>query len=231
MKHVRTPSESRYEVFSNVLKDSFLHELADADDGDLVKQVQVCAKSSLQCPADVAQEYFADYWALESSLVSLELENNSSCFMPSKTWESQASCYMVRRAPYSPQQSAQRSFDRVVEGISAVLLTMKKRPVIRYSHTCERTRIWRCRRAYFVISRSEAAERIAKDVRRVAYEQESALFDFRRGDGATLLLVLDRLDDPVTPLLSQWTYQVCSLRLLRPTFFLRTHSQESLFLR
>lgn len=38
--------------------------------------------------------------------------------------------------------------------------------------------------------------------------QEAALFDFRRGDGAMLLLVVDRLDDPVTPLLSQWTYQV-----------------------
>jgi vacuolar protein sorting-associated protein 45 len=38
--------------------------------------------------------------------------------------------------------------------------------------------------------------------------QESALFDFRRGDGALLLLIVDRLDDPVTPLLSQWTYQV-----------------------
>ena len=37
--------------------------------------------------------------------------------------------------------------------------------------------------------------------------QEAALFDFRRGDGAMLLLVVDRLDDPVTPLLSQWTYQ------------------------
>lgn len=29
-------------VFTNVLKDSFLHELADADEGELVKQVQVC---------------------------------------------------------------------------------------------------------------------------------------------------------------------------------------------
>lgn len=38
--------------------------------------------------------------------------------------------------------------------------------------------------------------------------QEAALFDFRRGDGAMLLLIVDRLDDPVTPLLSQWTYQV-----------------------
>jgi len=58
------------------------------------------------------------------------------------------------------------------------------------------------------VFRSDTAQRIAQSVKRLAYEQEAALFDFRRGDGATLLLVLDRVDDPVTPLLSQWTYQV-----------------------
>ena len=33
------------------------------------------------------------------------------------------------------------------------------------------------------------------------------IFEFRRQEGPTLL-ILDRRDDPVTPLLSQWTYQV-----------------------
>ena len=40
----------------------------------------------------------------------------------------------------------------------------------------------------------------------------SGLFDFRRGDGTLLLLVVDRLDDPVTPLLAQWTYQAMAGR-------------------
>lgn len=40
------------------------------------------------------------------------------------------------------------------------------------------------------------------------YEQESGLFDFRRTEISPLLLVIDRRDDPVTPLLNQWTYQV-----------------------
>lgn len=47
-------------------------------------------------------------------------------------------------------------------------------------------------------------------VQKLMYEQESGLFDFRRGDNTPLLLVLDRRDDPVTPLLNQWTYQVSS---------------------
>lgn len=45
-------------------------------------------------------------------------------------------------------------------------------------------------------------------LQRLMYEQEPGLFDFRRTEVAPLLLVVDRRDDPVTPLLNQWTYQV-----------------------
>jgi vacuolar protein sorting-associated protein 45 len=44
-------------------------------------------------------------------------------------------------------------------------------------------------------------------MQRLMYEQESGLFDFRRTENSSLLLVIDRRDDPVTPLLNQWTYQ------------------------
>jgi len=43
---------------------------------------------------------------------------------------------------------------------------------------------------------------------KLMYQHESALFDFRRTESSPLLLVIDRRDDPVTPLLNQWTYQV-----------------------
>lgn len=36
-------------VFTNILKDSFLHELADADDGEIIKQVQVRIHSRPDC--------------------------------------------------------------------------------------------------------------------------------------------------------------------------------------
>ncbi|GJT90757.1 vacuolar protein sorting-associated protein 45 [Tanacetum coccineum] len=42
---------------------------------------------------------------------------------------------------------------------------------------------------------------------KLMYQQESGLFDFRRTEISPLLLVIDRRDDPVTPLLNQWTYQ------------------------
>lgn len=37
--------------------------------------------------------------------------------------------------------------------------------------------------------------------------QEEQLFDFRKTDTPPILLILDRRNDPITPLLSQWTYQ------------------------
>jgi len=39
------------------------------------------------------------------------------------------------------------------------------------------------------------------------------LFDFRQTAGDYQLIVLDRMEDPITPLLSQWTYQVFNLHL------------------
>jgi vacuolar protein sorting-associated protein 45 len=86
-------------------------------------------------------------------------------------------------------QTHLNTVDRVVEGLAAFLLSVKRRPTIRHQRS------------------SEISRRVAEDVRRLAYEQESGLFDFRRSDGTLELLVLDRMDDPVTPLLAQWTYQ------------------------
>lgn len=45
-------------------------------------------------------------------------------------------------------------------------------------------------------------------LQKLMYQQESGLFDFRRTEVSPLLLIIDRRDDPVTPLLNQWTYQV-----------------------
>lgn len=45
-------------------------------------------------------------------------------------------------------------------------------------------------------------------LQKLMYQQESGLFDFRRKEVSPLLLIVDRRDDPVTPLLNQWTYQV-----------------------
>mmetsp|Transcript_15674 Transcript_15674/g.28048 ORF Transcript_15674/g.28048 Transcript_15674/m.28048 type:complete len:588 (-) Transcript_15674:346-2109(-) len=78
--------------------------------------------------------------------------------------------------------------DRVVEGLSALSLSIRRRPLIRYQST------------------SPYAMRIAEGLYRLMYKQQYATFDFG-AQRSPLLLILDRNDDPVTPLLSQWTYQ------------------------
>ena len=71
------------------------------------------------------------------------------------------------------------SFARVVEGIISVLLALKKNPVIRYS------------------SSSPMCCQLSEQIR-MLIERESQLFHFPE-DKNSLLLILDRRDDPVTP--------------------------------
>ena len=86
-------------------------------------------------------------------------------------------------------------FERACEGLVSVLLSLRKRPVIRYERN------------------SEMARRLAKEVHYVM-SQENSLFDFRMPDSPPLLLILDRRNDPVTPLLNQWTYQAMAHELV-----------------
>lgn len=86
-------------------------------------------------------------------------------------------------------------YDRNLRGLQSMLLALKKQPsMIRYTR------------------HSAAAEQLAKDV--VEGIQGNQIFHFRRSNPGLLLLVLDRKDDPVTPLLSQWTYQAMVHELL-----------------
>jgi len=74
------------------------------------------------------------------------------------------------------------------EGLASMLLALKRQPtVIRYQKS------------------SMLAKQLAMDTQEsIAADQ---IFHFRKRGVNTLLLILDRCDDPVTPLLSQWTYQ------------------------
>jgi vacuolar protein sorting-associated protein 45 len=84
--------------------------------------------------------------------------------------------------------------ERNTQGILSVLLAMKRRPSqIRYQ------------------SASDYARRVAENV--ITAIEADDVFDFRRSDGP-LLIILDRRDDPVTPLLTQWTYQAMVHELL-----------------
>lgn len=114
------------------------------------------------------QEYFADYLVINPDLTSLDLK--------SRIWSS------------SPDSWNDDSLQRTSQGVIALLLSLKKRPLIRFQKN------------------SMLASKLAREVR-YQITQEDQLFDFRKTDTAPILLVVDRRDDPVTPLLTQWTYQ------------------------
>ncbi|PKU69796.1 vacuolar protein sorting-associated protein 45 homolog isoform X3 [Dendrobium catenatum] len=138
-----------------------------------VTQIQILADSDEHEVVQQVQEFFADFCAIDPYHFTLNLHINHMYMIP---------------AVIDPP-SSQNFCDRIVDGIAAVFLALKRRPVIRYQRT------------------SDVAKKIAQETAKLMYEQESGLFDFRRTETSPLLLVIDRRDDPVTPLLTQWTYQ------------------------
>jgi len=151
-KELQNPKYGSYYLyFSNVVQKSMVKALAEADDHEVVKEVQ---------------EYFGDYFAVGPHLFSL---NIVGCLTEGGNWD------------YNHQE-------RISEGLLSLLLSLKKKPVIRYQQS------------------SAMCKRLAETVLQKMC-QETGLFDFRQSDVQPLLLILDRRDDPITPLLNQWTYQ------------------------
>ena len=139
----------------------------------------IVRKSSLERLAEaddqevvcVLQEQFADFVVTNPDLCSLNLG-----FPKQRLWS------------HSPDLWNADALQRTTEGVVAMLLALKKHPLIRYEKN------------------SVLAKKLATEVR-YQMTQEQQLFNFRKMDTPPILLILDRRDDPVTPLLTQWTYQ------------------------
>lgn len=86
------------------------------------------------------------------------------------------------------------ALDRITQALTAVLLSCKAKPYIRFE------------------SNSGLSQKLAIELSR-SIQQQGQLFDFNR-DSKTSLLILSRANDPVTPLLSHWTYQAIVDELL-----------------
>ncbi|KAH7321541.1 Sec1-like protein [Rhexocercosporidium sp. MPI-PUGE-AT-0058] len=146
----------------------------------------VVKKSSLERLAEaddhevvrVVQEHFADYIVVNPDLFTLDL-----AFPRQRIWSS------------NPDMWNTDALQRTTEGLIGVLLSLKKKPLIRYEKN------------------SLLAKKLATEVR-YHITQEDQLFDFRKVDTPPILLILDRRDDPITPLLTQWTYQAMVHELL-----------------
>ena len=98
-----------------------------------------------------------------------------------------------------------------VQALTGVLLSLKRASVVvRYETASPGKCVCMCAASVYIVA---AARALAEGVRNMM-NKESALFDARKHAATTeplLLVVLDRRNDCVSPLLSQWTYQVCSV--------------------
>lgn len=93
----------------------------------------------------------------------------------------------VPRIPVAMPHWSNSDFQRVCQGLVATMLACNRRPVIRYRNN------------------SKVAARIASEIGAKMRMVNTTFFDLKyRG---SLLLILERNDDPVTPLLTQWTYE------------------------
>lgn len=88
-------------------------------------------------------------------------------------------------------------YQQHLQGLSAILLSLRKRPAIRYARS------------------SKLCQTLGEDLKKFVVENKE-LFSFQSSSGRgsstgagneCTVLLLDRRNDPVTPLLGQWTYQ------------------------
>lgn len=164
---LRNPKYAKYELFFS----------------NIVKKsaLERLAESDDHEVVQKVQELFADYFVINNDLYSMNLQ------APSRTIFGEN----------GPDSWAAESLNRSVEGLLAVLLSLKKKPLIRYERN------------------SPMAKKLGTEIQ-YQMKQEQTLFDFRnnRADTPPILLILDRRNDPITPLLMPWTYQAMVHELL-----------------
>eukprot|EP00879_Flechtneria_rotunda_P026973 GHRR01028826.1.p1 GENE.GHRR01028826.1~~GHRR01028826.1.p1 ORF type:complete len:250 (+),score=76.77 GHRR01028826.1:467-1216(+) len=135
-----------------------------------------CSKCRSSKPTGIhcLQEFYGDFVALDVHHFMVPVPCNEVLINP--------------RAAAAFGASEFEAVDRLVQGLSALFLALRRRPVIRYQRT------------------SDAAKRLAEGLYTLTYKQQPGVFDFGSRSSPVVLL-LDRTDDPLTPLLTQWTYQ------------------------
>lgn len=101
-----------------------------------------------------------------------------------------AHSYMSFAPPHVDFSASSDMVDRITEGVASVLLSLRSKFQIRFQKS------------------SDLANRVASSLNQLTQHDQRELFDFGSRDSQhPVVLLLDRKQDPVTPLLSQWTYQ------------------------
>ena len=184
---LRDPHYGEYHInFSNVLPLSYSPKQYAGDKertpvGDLAEADEFEAVRSLK-------DCFGDYVAVNPDLFTLNVLPHWHSFPMCDIMDTTA----ARSAGYKPElfdEVARR--ERVTDGLVSLMLSLRKRPHIRCTASSRPTQL------------------LALALkRRMAEAGTKRMFDtWRPPDTPPVLLVLDRRDDPVTPLLQPWRYQ------------------------
>lgn len=185
------PRFAEYHVFvSGILTSGLLRSLAAADaEHQRVQQVQELYADFVPCAGDL--------WTLPAAGPQQQQQQQQH----SAAIHQSLAMTVAAGTSWAPKYAVE--YERNLQGLQHMLLALKKQPsCIRYA------------------AHSPCAEELAKDLQEAI--QQDDIFHFRRnnrrngggGGGGLHVLVLDRRDDPVTPLLSQWTYQAMVHELL-----------------
>lgn len=194
---LREPRYAHYHLFfTNVVPRAAIEALAEADVHAVVRDVQEC---------------FADYVPLTPSHFTLD-----ASVPPARLWARTA---LADGGPAAAARQAAGNasyldtwhpddLQRHVMGLVAALLSVRRRPVVRYERMSGMARTLAAELQRHV----GAPPHVAAGVPAPAQPEPASarsLFDTLPAphDAGTLLLILDRRNDPVTPLLTQWTYQ------------------------
>jgi len=171
-EELKEPSYKNYRIyFSKSLPPGYLQKVAAHDKFAKVEQVF---------------EFYADFAALGPNLFTTNFSETAKRRTDAPPQERLAPS--IPESYYNPFSKEYQN--RTVDGILSVLLSLKKKPTIRYSNNGR-----------------NLAMNIAMDISKRMRDTKEAAFKFEQGRRETQLLILDRHDDPLTPLLIQMTYQ------------------------
>jgi len=155
---------SYYLFFSNQLEEPALSQIAQADQYEVVQQVQ---------------ELFADFYPINTDLWALDQPTQCLYFEDERNGIGHPNFNLNAKS----------------KACLLFLLSVKKNPLIRWQKS------------------SHLASRLADRIRDVI-DSEKELFGWSQPQIKPLMLICDRREDPITPLLSQWTYQAMVHQLI-----------------
>lgn len=183
---IRLPKYASYELFfTNVIKKSALERLAESDDHEIVTKVQ---------------EVFVDFYIINSDLFSINLT-------PPLPWgKPEAS------GNTSPDSWLPSNLNRSVDGLFASLLALKKTgPLIRYDRNSALAKKLAAELMYKIKQEAPLFTQLEKQMKTHPGGSMGKRFV---PDTPPVLIIIDRKNDPITPLLTPWTYQAMTHELI-----------------